>query len=192
MKFINFTVVKLAVYLAGGIFIAAIFPTNSFPLLKCLVICVSILFLVWFLERRKLKQGMLFGLLTYITFFLLGYGSYQLRDPAYQNRHYTHFYTENKTSLIQLKIRGVLKPNQRQHKYFAELVQLNSEDVHGKILVTIQKDPTSLTYKVDDVLLISCSTAEAFGGPRSGIETVTGPTNPYQFDYKKYLKNLGV
>ncbi len=181
MKFINFAVVKLAVCLAGGISIAAIFPTNSFPLLKCLVICVSILFLVWFLERRKLKQGMLFGLLTYITFFVLGYGSYQLRDPAYQNRHYSHFYTENKTSLIQLKIRGVLKPNLRQHKYFAELLQLNSEDVHGKILVTIQKDPTSLAYKVDDVLLTS-----------SEIETIVGPTNPHQFDYKKYLKNLGV
>jgi len=192
MKFINFAVVKLAVCLAGGIFIAAIFPAKSFPLLKCLVICVSILFLVWFLERRKLQQGILFGVLTYITFFVLGYGSYLLQDPAYQNKHYSHFYTENKTSIVQLKIREVLKPNQRQHKYIAELFQLNSKDVHGKILVTIHKEQTSLSYKVDDVLLISCSTAEVYGGPWSGIETVTGPTNPYQFDYKKYLKYLGV
>lgn len=181
MKFINFAVVKLAVCLAGGIVIATIFPITSFPLFKCLLVCVSLLFVVWFLERRKLQQGILFGLLTYMTIFVFGYGSYQLRDPAHQNRHYSHFYTENNASLIQLKIREVLKPNRRHHKYFAELFKLNSENVHGKILVTILKDSTSSAFKVDDLLLIS-----------SEIEEVAGPSNPYQFDYKKYLKNLGV
>lgn len=181
MKFINFAVVKLAVCLAGGIVIATIFPITSFPLFKCLLVCVSLLFLVWFFERRKLQQGILFGLLTYMTIFIFGYGSYQLRDPAHQNRHYSHFYTENNASLIQLKIREVLKPNRRHHKYFAELFKLNSKNVHGKILVTILKDSTSSAFKVDDLLLIS-----------SEIEEVAGPSNPYQFDYKKYLKNLGV
>ena len=181
MKFINFAVVKLAVCLAGGIVIATIFPITSFPLFKCLLVCVSLLFVVWFLERRKLQQGILFGLLTYMTIFIFGYGSYQLRDPAHQNRHYSHFYTENNASLIQLKIREVLKPNRRHHKYFAELFKLNSKKVHGKILVTILKDSTSSAFKVDDLLLIS-----------SEIEEVAGPSNPYQFDYKKYLKNLGV
>lgn len=181
MKFINFAVVKLAVCLAGGIVIATIFPITSFPLFKCLLVCVSLLFVVWFLERRKLQQGILFGLLTYMTIFVFGYGSYQLRDPAHQNRHYSHFYTENNASLIQLKIREVLKPNRRHHKYFAELFKLNSKNVHGKILVTILKDSTSSAFKVDDLLLIS-----------SEIEEVAGPSNPYQFDYKKYLKNLGV
>jgi len=181
MKFINFTVVKLAVWLAGGIVIATTFPSTSFPLFKCLVVCVSLLFLVWFLERRKLQQGILFGLLTYMTIFVFGYGSYQLRDPAHQYRHYSHFYTENNASLIQLKIREVLKPNRRHHKYFAELIKLNSINVYGKILVTILKDSTSSAFKVDDLLLIS-----------SEIEEVAGPSNPYQFDYKKYLKNLGV
>lgn len=181
MKFINFAVVKLAVCLAGGIVIATIFPITSFPLFKCLLVCVSLLFVVWFLERRKLQQGILFGLLTYMTIFVFGYGSYQLRDPAHQNRHYSHFYTENNASLIQLKIREVLKPNRRHHKYFAELFKLNSKNVHGKILVTILKDSTSSAFKVDDLLLIS-----------SEIDEVAGPSNPYQFDYKKYLKNLGV
>lgn len=181
MKFINFAVVKLAVCLAGGIVIATIFPITSFPLFKCLLVCVSLLFVVWFLERRKLQQGILFGLLTYMTIFIFGYGSYQLRDPAHQNRHYSHFYTENNASLIQLKIREVLKPNRRHHKYFAELFKLNSKNVHGKILVTILKDSTSSAFKVDYLLLIS-----------SEIEEVAGPSNPYQFDYKKYLKNLGV
>lgn len=181
MKFINFAVVKLAVCLAGGIVIATTFPSTSFPLFKCLVVCVSLLFLVWFLERRKLQQGILFGLLTYMTIFIFGYGSYQLRGPAHQNRHYSHFYTENNASLIQLKIREVLKPNRRHHKYFAELFKLNSKKVHGKILVTILKDSTSSAFKVDYLLLIS-----------SEIEEVAGPSNPYQFDYKKYLKNLGV
>lgn len=181
MKFINFAVVKLAVCLAGGIVIATIFPITSFPLFKCLLVCVSLLFVVWFLERRKLQQGILFGLLTYMTIFVFSYGSYQLRDPAHQNRHYSHFYTENNASLIQLKIREVLKPNRRHHKYFAELFKLNSKNVHGKILVTILKDSTSSAFKVDDLLLIS-----------SEIEEVAGPSNPYQFDYKKYLKNLGV
>lgn len=181
MKFINFAVVKLAVCLAGGIVIATIFPITSFPLFKCLLVCVSLLFVVWFFERRKLQQGILFGLLTYMTIFIFGYGSYQLRDPAHQNRYYSHFYTENNASLIQLKIREVLKPNRRHHKYFAELFKLNSKNVHGKILVTILKDSTSSAFKVDDLLLIS-----------SEIEEVAGPSNPYQFDYKKYLKNLGV
>jgi competence protein ComEC len=181
MKFINFAVVKFAVSLAGGIFIASIFPIISFPFLKCLIVCVLLLFLVWFLEQRKLQQGILFGLLTYITFFVLGYGSYLLRDPVYQNKNYSHFYSENNTSLIQLKIREVLKPNQRQRKYYAELFQLNSKEVHGKIILIIQKEQTSLTYKVDDLLLIF-----------SDIETVAGPTNPHQFNYKKYLKNIGV
>ena len=116
MKFINFAVVKLAVCLASGIFIAAIFPTTSFPLLKYMVFCVLLLCLIWFIERRRLEQGVFFGLLTYFTFFVLGYSSYQMRDPAYQDRHYSHFYTENNASLLHLKIREVLKPNQRHHK----------------------------------------------------------------------------
>lgn len=82
---------------------------------------------------------------------------------------------------MQLKIIEVLKLNRFHSKYFAELFRLNCEEVSGKILVNIRKDSLHKVFKVDDLLLIS-----------SEIEAVATTSNPHQFNYKKYLKNLGV
>ena len=52
---------------------------------------------------------------------------------------------------------------------------------NGAVLVNIRKDSLSSFILNDDILLVS-----------SSIDEIKVPLNPYQFDYSKYMKTLGV
>ena len=180
MKFINFLVVRLSVSFASGIILGN-FSTISFSfILKLLCFLFLLLIIVRYRERNKLRPGVLFGILVYTSFFTLGLINFQLRQPENLNRHYAKFHDGSNSEVIQLKITRILKSNSRFHKFFAKVVRFDNEETQGKILLSIPKDSISPVL-VDDLLL-------GYGK----LDTIKGPLNPYQFDYRKYLKHQGV
>ncbi|WP_339695999.1 ComEC/Rec2 family competence protein [uncultured Marixanthomonas sp.] len=183
MKFINFAIVKFSVFLTLGILSAYLVPTNTF-LLPFLLFGFLFLFVIWVVERKRLQKSIFFGIFTYLIFFGIGFASYQLQLPKFQNEHYSHILSDkntSKTSLLSLKITEVLKPDRYNNKYIAECISINKIEANGKILLNIQKDSISKEYTIDDVLLIS-----------DKVITIPEPLNPYQFDYSAYMKKLGV
>tara|TARA_R100000306_G_scaffold15474_1_gene19924 strand:+ start:6619 stop:8655 length:2037 start_codon:yes stop_codon:yes gene_type:complete len=183
MRFINFAIVKFSISLTLGILSAYFFPTDTFTL-PFVLFSLILLFIVWLIERERLQKSIYYGLITYLIFFGIGFASYQLQLPTFQDEHYSHILSENDTSetpLLTLKITEVLKPDRFNHKYIAECISVNKIEASGKILLNIQKDSILKEYTIDDVLLIS-----------EKVITIPEPLNPYQFDYSAYMKKLGV
>ncbi len=180
MKFINFAVVKFSVLLVLGILTAHYFPITTF-LFKYLLALLFGVAILWFWARKQLIQMVFFGIVTYLCFFAIGYFSYQIRLPQFQTDHYSHFVSENKAELLQLKITQNLKPDNFNWKYFAEVNAINGLPAAGKILLNVSKDSLKESFSANEVLLVYAPISE-----------IPKPQNPHQFDYSKYMKSLGV
>ena len=181
MKFVNFTVVFFSVLVALGITFAHFFSTSFIFSLVVTVGLTLLLVIVWLFTRKQLYQNAFFGIITYLCFFALGYFNYQIRVPSFQPKHYSHKKSEANASLLQLKITEVLKSSSYNHKYISEVNTLDGTSTSGKILLNIQKDSHLEAITIDDILVIT-----------SQLKIIPKPLNPYQFDYSKYMKTLGV
>lgn len=180
MKFINFAVVRFSAFLGLGILIAHFFPTTTF-LLKYLLALLFGVAVLWLWARKQLIQNVYFGIAAYLCFFTIGYFNYQIRLQQFQPHHYSHYTSENKAELLQLKIKQNLKPDNFSLKYFAEVNAINGVPAHGKVLLNVSKDSIKESFSADEILLV-------YGI----ISEIPKPLNPYQFDYSKYMKSLGV
>ncbi len=186
MKFVNFAIVKFSLFLTLGILSAKYFPLPTNLLLYVPLASVLALGFAWYKARKHLFPNSFFGIITFICFINIGHLNYQLRIPELQQKHYSHLLINtdsfsNKSPHLQLKVKEVLKPDSFNNKYIASVISLNEVKVIGSILVNIRKDSLSFFITNDDILLVS-----------SKIEVIKEPLNPYQFDYSKYMKTLGV
>ena len=182
MKFVNFAVVKFSFLLTLGILVAYFSQTTSNLWFYVFGIAIILLFVSWLIARKQLFQDVYFGLLTYLCFFLLGVVSYQIRLPEFQKTHYSQSITPNsEDNFFQLKIKEVLKTDNYNRKYIAEIIAVNQLDSKGELLLNIKKDSLKSSLTIDDVVLVS-----------SHLTPINSPLNPHQFNYAKYMKNLGV
>ncbi|MFC7356634.1 ComEC/Rec2 family competence protein [Jejudonia soesokkakensis] len=181
MKFINFTMVSFAICFALGIVTAHVFPSSLSLVLYIFLSLFCLLFFFWRLNRNQLFPSVFFGILTYCSMILLGYGNYIIRLPASQPNHFTTILSENSPQILQLKITEILKPDRFTNKYITEVEAVHSESSSGNLLLNIQKDSLSEKISIDNVLLI----AEA-------PQIIPKPLNPNQFDYSRYMKTLEV
>lgn len=179
MRFINFTIVKLALFLVSGILCAHIKP--EWPFLAILPFFVILLVIFWFSSRKQVFQNMYFGIATYFSFFLVGAANYQIRLPYYQSEHYIHSLPNSESNLVTLKITEVLKPDRYNKKYIARVLLLDSLETTGKLLLSIRKDSLDQMLTINDILSVS-----------GHISKIAAPHNPHQFNYAAYMRNQDV
>ncbi len=180
MKFINFTVVKFSFFLVLGILAAHFLPISTF-LLNYLLALLLAVFALWLWSRKQLIQTVYFGIATYLSFFVIGYFSYQIRLPEFQSKHFSHLVTDDTAEIFQLKITQILKSDKFNLKYFATVNSINGAPSKGKILLNVSKDSLSKSFSPDEIILVYAPISE-----------IPKPLNPHQFDYSKYMKSLGV
>jgi len=181
LKVINYTFLRFTLFLVLGILSAKYFNFRSFYFLKALPFCcILLLFITWH-ERKQLKKNILFGVVAYISFYVLGVGTYQSQLATFKPQHYSHYYTKNDIVVSEIQIKEVLRANNYYKKYIGKITYINSKKVAGKLLLSIKNDSITPSYEVDDVLLITAKIGE-----------ISKPLNPHQFNYKNYLENLGV
>lgn len=179
MKLLNFALIKITLCLIAGIVFAYYFELQ----IKVSLAAFSVLLigLLGFLiaEKGHLVKSIGFGLLTLLTFFVIGMLTYQLHNQKTFETHYTQHLDPTKDSIetITFRIREVLKPGAYHDKYIVDILQINSQSFSGKTLLNVQKDSLSRPIKVDEVLLSA-----------SGLKELIPSLNPDQFDYKAYLQ----
>lgn len=180
MKFINFSIVKIAACLTTGIVLG---DKISFPisLLHLLPIPIILLLIIWVWERKKLQQGVLYGIVGYFVFVLIGMTNIQSRQPSAISNHYSKTSHILRARPLQLKIKQVLKSDTYHDKYIVELLQMEDIYTEGRLLLSITKDQSSSHFCIDDLVVVS-----------SEIVEIQAALNPNQFDYKVYLQRLGV
>jgi competence protein ComEC len=125
------------------------------------------------------KRIALFPLFTGIFFFILGvYSNCQFDDRNLDN-YYKNYLSEDSSAI--LRVGKVLKSNVFSHRYEAEVVQVDSIQTKGKILLSIRQDSVNSVLEMDDQLWVP-----------SKFMDVKAPLNPHQFDYKAYLARQGI
>ena len=177
MRFFDFVSVKLTFYLILGILIG-FYLEPEIPLAVGLL-AVSLLLLVLTWKTQKRGAYPFFGIVAFITTLLLGIFVISFSIPKNQPSHYLNF--PKSKGNVQLKITQVLKPNSYSYRYYAKVKALDTSKALGKIIIYVTKDSTTTELSVDDELLTI-----------TALDTIPPPLNPYQFNFKKYLKQQRV
>ena len=178
MKLLAFIPIRLTLLLIVGILIGHYFSFNPTHLLFTTLFLFVLLASIFVFEKNT--KSILFGAIATLSFILFGIYSYTAAQPINNPSHYSK-YTQAKDALWGLKIKEILKPNQFSNRYFATVEGIDDKKFSGNLLITIPRDSTYQTLNVDDELLTY-----------TDIQSIPNPLNPHQFNYKKYLENLGV
>ena len=178
MRLLQFTTVKLTICLIFGI-LTGYYLRPSLPISFFLAVASLILLGVVFVYYRKLPVS-LFAIFAGLLTIAIGILSITLNDSRNLDRHYSQ-HNLDKDRVYTLKIREVLKPNSFSDRYMAHVSGMDSLKVSGKILLNIAVDSSIRPLMVDDEIL-------AF----TTLHPINPPLNPHQFDYQKYLSNIGI
>ncbi|WP_165819348.1 ComEC/Rec2 family competence protein [Flagellimonas aquimarina] len=178
MHLFNFISIKLTVYLITGIIIGFYFEIGPYILffgLLALFLC-----LLWFNKKQPRDGFPFFGLITALITMLLGVCIITLS----KSKDLPHHYSNKELSGLkqwELKVTEVLKPNKYTHRYFAKVISFENKKSIGKVVLSFPMDSLMNQLKVDDEFMVF-----------SNVETIKPPLNPYQFEYKDYLRKQGV
>ncbi len=74
-----------------------------------------------------------------------------------------------------------MKSNSFSQRYVAQVIAKDNQKCHGKLILSVPIDAMQSKYHVDEELYVS-----------SNVEDIKPPLNPHQFNYKDYLKKLGI
>ena len=178
MNLLRFIPIKLTFLLVLGILIGHHFDTGIIiPLLITIVFLIS-LGLIFYKDKSKTTHR--FGIVFASAALSIGVLAVALANHENYAEHYANQeFTGN--SIGQLKIREVLKPTDFSDRYVAHIQSLENKSASGKVLLSFPLDSTTHKFNVDDELTVS-----------GNFDEINPPLNPHQFDYKTYLKGLGI
>jgi competence protein ComEC len=179
VKSLNFIIIKLTFCLTAGILGAHLLKTNLHHALYVSIGLLIVLFIVNQIAKHTLQKTIWFGLIAYTLMFTIGILTYTSHDPKNFSKHYINANSDLEAGAhdIIFIIKERLKPTKYHHKYLIELVKVNEQPLEGNVILNINKVDRSKAYHVDDVLLV-----------RSKFQDLKQPSNPHQFNYKKYLE----
>ena len=184
MQFLNFTIIKLSIFLILGIIVgfSIDLPTNLLFIFfgsLFLIFCLS-----FFRARKKLFDDTFFGICTWSLIFTLGMATAHLHQPKNQPQHYINLQTAE-ADVIQIRVIEILKPNLYNQPYIAEVETIflgkNSIPATGKVLLNISKDSIQQDIKSGMKLLVP-----------GKLTNIAEPLNPYRFNYRKFMQKQKV
>lgn len=184
IKHSNEALASLTLALVAGVFLSDWFVWKSTML--SWLICGSFLFLVVlhlltrkvFFENRILLKT--FSACALILFTLLGGWIYQLHRLENQKRHYSNFIKTDTPSTLVLEVNEVLKPNAFENRYVMIVNKIDGVSSFGKLLVSLPKNYAS-EPKPSQIFVM-----------RTILQTPSSARNPFQFDYRNYLKHQNI
>ncbi|TAI48044.1 ComEC/Rec2 family competence protein [Flagellimonas allohymeniacidonis] len=174
MQLFDFVSVKLTLFLIFGIIIGFYWGPPLWFTGISLLLCLGLTYLGW------KKQSVVFGISAAgITLFLGIFITTISLGKALHN-HYTHKKIEDESSW-HLKIQEVLKPNAYSHRFVAQVISQDQNKSVGKLLFYLSSDTNGRIPIVDDEIIVLSSAQE-----------IKPPRNPYQFNYRDYLRKQGI
>lgn len=145
------------------------------------LLCAGILIISGFLfslRFNKLQINLIFGLTLTCSLFICGLVLY-----TYERDSLSVFGTGNTTFTGTLSDYPEEKGNSKRLvvKLASEILQGNSVEVKGSILVYNKIDKSSDSLLPGDILTFKCTPVE-----------ITNRGNPYEFDYRFFMENQGI
>ena len=123
------------------------------------------------------------SVLVLLMMVLLGVFSSKLHIPTFSKTHYSHLepISDNQFHQLEFIVKKRLKPTAYHKRYYVELLKIDSTLVTGTLLMNLSKDSTNSDVDVNTRILTTAV-----------LQEINPPLNPYQFNYKNYLKRSGV
>ncbi|MEZ4797941.1 MAG: ComEC/Rec2 family competence protein [Flavobacteriaceae bacterium] len=183
MKLLDFAIIKLVFCLILGILIGHLFPIGLKTALSFLGFSLIIFGIVFFVLRNSYKYSYWFGICAFWCMILIGIFKTSIQDDKQYKNHFTYniALTDSASNTIIFRIREILKSSNYNDKYIIDVLEINSKIVSGKSLINVKKDSTTKQLKVDDIYIA-----------KTHFEEIHSPLNPYQFNYKNYLKKQNI
>ncbi len=181
MKVLQFPLTKITIAFISGILFSFYVKPNPeliFALVLLNFICFCIAFLV---SKKKLKQGLFFGITTYLLSFFIGISTQVIHNGYYQKDNYIHQTSNNKDHNLEVVLREKLKSSKYNSRYVAVVNQIDNQKSSGKIIVNLDKNIPSEKLEIGSQLLI-----------KGAIIKHKPIHNPDQFDYGSYLTNKSI
>ncbi|MDB0006799.1 ComEC family competence protein [Flavobacteriales bacterium] len=114
----------------------------------------------------------LFGIVSSCLLFVFGLCIFQYSIDKNDESYFAHFLNDDSILLLECTEEPIEKEN--SFKVISKVISVDNTPTKGKLLIYLEKSIDSLKY--GDRVLISSRPNE-----------ITPPSNPYQFNYKKYL-----
>tara|TARA_R110001583_G_scaffold109032_1_gene257690 strand:- start:1821 stop:3860 length:2040 start_codon:yes stop_codon:yes gene_type:complete len=180
INFLKYLPFQLTLFLIVGIVIGYYFSFNPLYLFEAGLFLIIIFSIVYFFTNRTHVYNWVYTVVVLYIALFIGVSSITLKREINSDSHYSNSldFKTNENRLGILSIRKVLKSTNYFNKYEAEVLQINSEGLTGKILINLRRDSTNYMLKVDDEIIVNSSILE-----------LSNSLNPYSFNYKKYLQN---
>ncbi len=178
MQLFNFVSIKLTLCLIIGIVIGFNIQVDWQVSAYCIL---TLLLLLFWAKRKQTRNGFpYFELIFVFATSLLGIFIVTIAQSKSLPTHYSKKNLAEQ-KLWELKVREVLKPNPFTQRYVANVISLENEHSSGNLILSFPIDSMVKKLKVDDEIILF-----------SKAETIKPSLNPHQFDYKDYLKKLGI
>lgn len=168
----------LPAYIAGVLLEIQLSISPYFSVIGAIVSLLIFIYFHYFKKVVLYSQRYMSGLAGFVLMFMLGIICTQFINPLKNERHYS--YKLNQSDVLIVRVLQDPIEKEKSFKTKAEVIGIKKEEdiipASGLIMVYLKKDSLSNALKVDDMLCITSS-------PTS----VSGPRNPFEFDYKQYL-----
>jgi len=183
MKTFHYPIPKLAIFLAIGILVSDYVFASISTILGIIGLIFFVLIRTHFYCKKQKKTLYWPSLMVLLMMVLVGVFVSKIHAPTFSKSHYTHLETiaDNHLHQLEFVVKKRLKPTIYNHRYYAELTKVDSTPVSGTLLINLSKESTKANFKVNSKILTSAA-----------LQEVKPSLNPYQFNYKKYLKRLGI
>ena len=186
MNLLRFIPIKLTLFLVAGILLGRYFQFDTSLSLILTGLSLALLGIQFFREKRMRffgnqgKGSLIFGVVVAVTAISMGILAVSLSDAKNIAHHYSHKNSLGK-QVWKVKIAEELKSTSYSNRYTAKVLTVDKERASGKILLSLALDTVNENLQVDDELLVYAV-----------LDSINPPLNPHQFDYRSYLKDLGI
>ncbi|AWG21215.1 competence protein ComEC [Flavobacterium faecale] len=179
MKVLGFPLARIAIGFLSGI-VGAYYVRPNFYTLIILCSAAVIFFITsFFLNQKKGKGNLFFGLATLFISFCAGSLTLVAHTDTYQQTHYTHNKAVfEKETNIAATILERIKSSTKNDRYTISVQGINGTKTSGRLLLNIPKNATQKSFIVGAHLFI-----------KGKIIPNKKPYNPSLFDYASYLEN---
>lgn len=175
MKLLNYKLSYLVSVFVLGILTGFYFSIPLKIIFTGFIISTAVLAFFTTKANKRFIQKSDFIIAAYLSFFLLGFTVVHFQQNRNYESHYINHFENTKEHLLFLKITQPLKSSKKFDKYEAELIQVDSTVVSGKVLLNVT---------IDSAQRLLTGTKYALKGV---LREIKKPLNPGQFDYANYL-----
>lgn len=180
MKILKFPLARIAIWFVLGLLAAFyIQPSPKFSLLFCST-SVLIFGIAYYFSQKDFLQKISFGSAAYLVFFSLGISTQAIHNEKFSENHYSHK-IDGYSHRIEVVLHEKLRSNASNERYVAKICSIDTSNVKGKILVNISREDLKQKLSIGSRLYVYGTISE----PKK-------PSNPNQFDYRKYLASKSI